>query len=210
MKATFIPSFHRFQNGVLAQPRETSGHRESHLHLHPPARPSNQALRLRPSKQQRTFPDLRDSAYTPGVQPQGVPRQSLTCCLPVAISEVVGRGCYLVEEKYLIPIRITRVSSENLNPEVARSEESGLTSPHCLLEILVLAMSLAPRWCPDCQKRKNQSQWPFQPYQEAGQEEEPQPRRRGGASQRRHENAEATSPGGQSVDHSRGQSRGCH
>lgn len=142
-----------FPGGFLAQPWK----RLAHLCLGAPARPSIQALRSQPSKQQRTLPDLRTPpTCMPGVQPQGVPRQSSTCLL-VVISEVTGRGCYLVEEKYLIPILITRVSSENPNPEVARSEESGLTSPHCLLEILVLAISLAPRWCPNCQKGKSQS-----------------------------------------------------
>ncbi|XP_043761876.1 uncharacterized protein LOC122696237 isoform X1 [Cervus elaphus] len=115
--------------------------KEAHLHLHSPADPPSKPSNTDPSppQGQRPVPKPPHSGHHPHARWKPSPELSLNvprvlvCLWPsvplLGPRELAGRGCYLVEEKYLIPVIVrptSERSSQKQRPEPAECENGGL------------------------------------------------------------------------------------
>ncbi|XP_043304440.1 proline-rich protein 36-like isoform X2 [Cervus canadensis] len=116
-------------------------HKEAHLHLHSPADPPSKPSNTDPSppQGQQPVPKPPHSGHHPHARWKPSPELSLNvprvlvCLWPsvplLGPRELAGRGCYLVEEKYLIPVIVrptSERSSQKQRPEPAECENGGL------------------------------------------------------------------------------------
>lgn len=115
--------------------------KEADLHLRSPADSPSRPFNADPSppQGQRPAPAAPHSGPHPQARWKPSPELSLdvprvlVCLWPsaplFAPGELAGRGCYLVEERYLIPVLLRRTSapsSQKQRPEPAEGEEGGL------------------------------------------------------------------------------------